>query len=284
MARNPATLRTKWLGKLLRELREENDRTLAEVGDYLNRSFSIVSRMENGALPIPQRDVENLLDLYGVTEPDRRDALLRLHRMAALPAWWDVYAEDVAEPVIELPWFESLATAMRIYCATIIDGLLQTERYARAVVQAADVEQSGDVDRLVEMRLMRQAVLSRADPPQFSAVIDEAVLRRTIGGAAVMAEQLRHLVALSERPRVEIQVLPLAVGAHASPDGGFRFLELPEPLSEVVSVECSAGQLYLEPPRSTRFASRYDHLRAAALGNEETAELVATIAEELETA
>jgi hypothetical protein len=281
MARNPATLRAKWLGKLLRELRDETDRTLAEVADYLNRSPSIVSRMENGALPIPQQDVENLLDLYRVSDPARREALLRLHRMAGLPAWWDVYAEDVAEPVIELAWFESLATAMKIYCATIVDGLLQTAAYARAVAQAADLEGTDDVDRLVEMRLMRQAVLSRANPPQFSAVIDEAVLRRPVGGPTVMAGQLRHLVALAERPHVEIRVLPFRSGAHASPDGGFRFLELPEPLSEVVTVECTAGQLYLEPPRTTSFTIGHDRLRLAALGVDQTAELLTGMADEL---
>lgn len=282
MARKSATLRTKWLGKLLRELREDSDMTLAEVADYLGRSKSILSRMENGDLPIPQQDVEALLDLYRVNEPARREAMLRLHRVAGLPAWWDVYAEDVAEPVIELAWFESLATSIRIFSATLIDGLLQTADYARALAEATDLEGSGQVDRWVEMRLMRQAILSRAEPPHLSAVIDEGVLRRPIGGPQVMAAQLRHLVTLTDRPSIDIRVLPFAVGAHASPDSGFRLLGLPEPLTEVVSVACALGQLYLEPPRTARFQTVYDQLQQAAHGPDETAGFIEAVADEME--
>src|SRR5207247_3595856 len=127
----------------------------------------------NGALPISQRDVEALLDFYRITDPDHREAMLRLHRVAGLPAWWDVYAEDVAEPLVDLTWFESLATGIRAFTPTIIDGLVQTADYARAVIKAADIEQSGQIDRWGGMRIMRQAVLTRADPPTVCAVIPE---------------------------------------------------------------------------------------------------------------
>lgn len=282
MAKNPATVRTKWLGRLLREMRDERDMTLAEVAEYLNRSSSVFSRMENGALQIPRRDVEALLDLYRINDPDQREGLLRLHRVAGLPAWWDVYAEDVAEPVVDLTWFESLATGIRTFSATIIDGLVQTADYARAVIEAADIEGSGQVDRWVEMRVMRQAVLTRAEPLTFSTVLAEEVLARPIGGPSVMAAQLRHLAALNLRANIDVRVLPANTGAHVSPTGGFRLLDLPEPMTEVVSVECPAGQLYLESPRTARFVAVYDQLQETALDAEMTAALMEARADELE--
>lgn len=283
MPRKRGTLRTKWLGRTLKELRDSNELTLSEAAEYLERDPSVLSRMENGALPIQQRDVEALLDLYNVNEAVRREAIIRFAQEAWRTDWWDGYAGQVADTIIDLAWIESLAQDIRTFSTTSIDGLLQTADYARTVVTAvspeAPVEQ---IDRWVRLRLMRQAALERVEPPRVSMVLDEAVLHRQVGGPAVMAEQLRHLLAQAARPHIVMRVLTNEAGAHASPEGMFRLFTLPEPLSEVVCVDSPAGTLYLEPPRTADFVHKYNRLESAALGPEDSQDLIRAAAEELE--
>lgn len=282
MAKANGKLRATWLGKLLREHREATGRKLAEAAEYLGRSASMLSRMENGELPIPEYDVVTLLDLYGLTDRSWRESLLRLHASSGVTAWWDLYSHDVAEPVIDLAWLESIATGIDAYCATLVDGLLQTAGYALAVARSQVDEFRIPDQRWAELVTMRQAVLARAEPPAFRAVIDEAVLLRPVGGAGIMAAQLRHLLHLTERGTVELRVLPLATGAHASPDGAFSILRLPPPLTEVATAACPLGQLYLEPPRTTPLVATYDRLWEAALAPGPSAERLAARADDLD--
>jgi transcriptional regulator with XRE-family HTH domain len=280
--KNTGKLRTSWLGKLLRDLREDNGIKLAEAAEYLGRSQSILSRMETGALPLPERDVEALLDLYDVTDRSWRESLLRLHGQQGVRTWWNFYSEDVAEPVLDLAWLESLASAINVYSSTILDGLLQTADYALAIADASVGEHPVPIDRWVELLAMRQAVLARAEAPAYSAVVDESLLLRPVGSPAVMAGQMRHLLALGQRHHVEIRVLPYAAGAHASPDGGFRVYRLPPPLTEAASAGCALGLLFVEPPRSSRLAAAHERLLKAALEPDESAELIASTADRWE--
>ena len=284
MTMNTGRLRTSWLGKLLRELREDHGMKLGEAGEYLNRSVSVMSRMETGNMPIPAADVDALLDLYQVTDRSTRDSILRLHGTQGVTTWWDLYAEDVDEPLIDLAWLESMALCISVYSPAVVDALLQTSAYASAVATALVGKAPGHAERWVEMLAHRQTVLARPEPPTISTVIDEAVLRRPVGGRTVMGAQLRHLLALGERASIEVRVLPFAAGAHASLDGGFRVVQLPAPLTEVVSIGTGLGQLYAEPPRTQRLADTYDRLRQTALDTAASAELMAAIIDELERA
>jgi transcriptional regulator with XRE-family HTH domain len=280
---NRANLRTTWLGKLLREQREERAMSLDEVGAYIGRSGSILSKMENGKLPFRDDDVTALLALYGLQDPVWQESVLRLHQQRAVRAWWDVYSEAVAEPVIDVVWLESLATAIGTFSATVFDGLLQTAEYAAAVdTAAAGGGTEPDVDRWVELVTMRQAVLAKRNAPTFSAVIDEALLYRPVGGPVVLADQLRHVLTLGRRPHVDIRVLPFAASAHASLMGSFRTYQLPEPLSEAASAICPLGELFVEPPRSASSVTAYGLLQEASLSPSESAELITETVRRLE--
>lgn len=280
--RKPATLRTKWLGGHLKRLRDENGMTLAEVAEYLRRDMSQVSRFENGVVPVPQQDLESLLDLYGIAEEGFRTALLKLRAESSSPAWWDAFGAYAEADLIDMAWAESLAEGIRTFSAVTIDGLLQTPEYARAVMRAVDPDGPDEqIRRWVDLRIMRQAVLSRA---QLSAIILEGVVRQQVGGKAIMAAQIRHLVAQASRPNVEIRLLPFAGGAHAGPEGAFRIYDMPDPLSEVVCVDGPAGVLYLEPPRSERLVGRYARLLDSALEPADSVERIAAIADELDEA
>jgi transcriptional regulator with XRE-family HTH domain len=282
MAEIKGQLRRSWLGRMLRDAREQHGMTLAEPARHLSRSQSMVSRMENAQIPIQRPDLDALLDLYGVHDPGLRRGFVDLHAQSGLPAWWDLYAEIVPDPVLDQVWLESMARRVDTYCATVVDGLLQTAGYAVAVAEAA--VDRGDVDRWVEMLTLRQAVLSRTQAPPLTAILDEAVLRRPVGGPEVMVDQLRHLVRSGERPGIEVRVLPAAAGAHASLDGGFTLLQLPAPLEEVATSTSAVGLVHVRPPRTAHLTAAYDRLRRASLEPGASAELITEIADQLDKA
>jgi len=262
--------------------REAAGVSMVDAAELLKRDASGISRSETGTFPLPHTDVEALLGLYRVTG-DERAALTKLSEEVWRTDWWDGYAGDVERSFVDYVWLESRATGIRSFCITAFDGLLQTPAYARAIVRAAHpAESEQKIERWVELRLQRQAVLERAQPPRISTVVDEAALHRPVGGAAVLAAQLRRLVDQAARPHIEVRILPAAGGAHASPDGAFRIFELTDPYPEVACVESPAGQLYLEPPKSARFLTTYDWLEDAALTPGESAQRMASIAYELE--
>lgn len=282
-SQNRVTLRAQWLGRQLRELREASGLKLSEAGECLKRDASTVSRFETGVYPIHQPDVRALLDLFGVRDERRRGALLRLSEEAWRTGWWDGYAQDVEGSFIDYVWLESRATRIRTFDVASFYGLLQTPDYARAVIRGVERAASDtQTDRWVELRLMRQAILERMTPPQVSMIMDEALLWRASGGASVLRAQLQHLAALAHRSNIEIRVLPFKAGSHASPDGAFRVLSLPEPFVEVACVESPAGALYVEEPDAARFTAVYDQLEDASLNKRESINLINATAEKLE--
>jgi transcriptional regulator with XRE-family HTH domain len=282
MAEIKGQLRRSWLGRMLRDRREAHGMTLAEPARHLNRSQSMVSRMENAQIPIQRPDLDALLHLYEVDDPGLRQGFIDLHAQSGLPAWWDLYAEIVPDPVLDQVWLESMARRIETYCATVVDGLLQTAGYAVAVAEAG--VGTGDVDRWVEMLTLRQAVLSRTHAPPLTVIVDEGVLRRPVGGAEVMADQLRHLVRSGERPGIEVRVLATGVGAHAALDGGFTLLQLPPPLEAVAASASAIGLVHVGPPHDTRLGAAYDRLRRAALEPGASADLITEIADQLDKA
>lgn len=277
------TLRAQWLGQELRRLREAQGLKLKDVGEYLQRTSATVSRFESGIYPVRRPAVEALLDLFKVRDAERRRVLLNLADEVWRTDWWDGYSSDVAGSLIDLVWVESRATRIRSFDVMGVNGLLQTPAYARAVIRGEDPDITNDqVQRMAELRLMRRAILDRENAPGFTAVIDEAALRRVVGDISTHTDQLRHLVELVQRGSVDIRVLPFFSGAHPAQAGPYAIFSMSDPYPEVVYVESAAGCLYLEPPKTDVYEQRYDRLLKTALDAENSVALIKTIAEDLE--
>jgi transcriptional regulator with XRE-family HTH domain len=227
------------LGAQLRRLREGKSISREDAGYEIRASGSKISRMELGRVSFKERDVADLLSMYGVADTAEREALLGLARQANNPGWWHHYGDILP------PWFQSYlgleaaASLIRTYEIQFVPGLLQTPEYARAVILLGHAGATADeIDRRVELRRQRQQVLDRIEPPQLWAVIDEAVLRRPIGGPDVMRAQIEALIEAAKKPNVRLQIIPFHAGGHAAAGGPFAILRFPEPeLPDVVYVE-----------------------------------------------
>jgi hypothetical protein len=237
------------LGGHLRRLREEAFITTEQAAAAIRGSHSKISRMEHGRVGFKDRDIADLLTLYGVTGGEERAALLSLAREANTPGWWQGYS-DILPHWVE-PYFglEAAASFIRNYELQFVPGLLQTEGYARALIRLGNAATEDDVMRRAEARLSRQEILSREAPPRLWAVMDEGALRRSIGGKAVMREQIRHLIDMCDHPAVTLQILPFQIGAHPAMGGPFTILRFSEPdLRDVVYIEQLTSALYLDKP------------------------------------
>lgn len=283
-ARAVPTLRAQWLGQQLRDLRVERGLTLQHAADYLQRNLSALSRFERAEWPVRRGDVLALMDLYGVTDERRRAQLTQLSEDVWRTDQWDTDYGDVVDPTfIDFPWLESRAGRICSFSTMVIPGLLQTGEYAEAVIRNAegpDVPEAM-VARWVDLRMRRQQVLTGKPPTRLAVILDEALLHRPVGGAALMRAQFDHLLEAGRRAHIEIRVLPFSVGAHAGHDGAFFVFVLPKPYPEVAYVESLAGRLYIESPRTDRFVRAYDRLHKAALDPVESAKLITAAGEEL---
>ncbi len=280
-ARGP-TLRAQWLGQQLRERREAGGLTLKDAAEYLQRDSSTVSRFESGVYPIRRGDLLALLDFYRIHEPREREQLFRLSEEVWRTGWWDGYAKDVDRQFVEVPWLEARAERISSYNAMVVPGIMQTRAYAETVIRAAEGSTASDeqVARWVELRMTRQQVLDGDTPAKMTAILEEWVLRRPVGEATVMREQLQRLAAIGSWPSIEVRVLPMTVGPHAGHGGSFIIFEMPEPYPDVAYVETLAGSLYVEAPGTRAFAEAYDQLRAVSLEPQESAGMISAIAEE----
>jgi transcriptional regulator with XRE-family HTH domain len=235
------------LGGYLRRLREEAGITEERAALVIRGSHSKISRMERGRVALKERDISDLLALYGVDPGDEREALLRLARESGTPGWWQRYA-DILPHWVE-PYFglEAAASFIREYELQFVPGLLQLEPYAQAVIRLGNHPAEDEVIRRTEARMARQEVLSRAQPPTLWAVMDESALCRVIGGPEVMRAQIRHLIEMCEHPAVTLQILPFSAGAHRAMGGPFTLLRYTEPdLRDVVFIEQLTSALYLD--------------------------------------
>ena len=244
-AAGPTVLRMV-VGAHLRRLREAAGISTEDAGYEIRASHSKISRMELGRVGFKERDVADLLTVYGVTDPARREALLELAEDANIPGWWQEYADVVPawfEPYLGL---EQGAVVSRVYEVQDVPELLQTTDYARALLAARHPEApQEEIERRVALRMRRHRVFDRPDPLKLWAVLDEAALRRVVGGAGTMRAQIRHLVEMARRPNVTVQVLPFAAGGHAAVSGPMTLLRFAEPeLPDVVYVEQLTGALY----------------------------------------
>ncbi|MBX7553803.1 helix-turn-helix transcriptional regulator [Streptomyces sp. NPDC004232] len=238
------------LGSQLRRLREARGITREAAGYSIRASESKISRMELGRVSFKVRDVEDLLTLYGITDEVERQSLLSLAREANVAGWWHSYTDVLPSWFPTYVGLEGAASLLRVYEVQFVHGLLQTERYARAVVRRGMTGASpDDVERRVALRLERQKHLlaDGAGAPEFHIVLDEAALRRPYGDREVMRGQLQHLIDVSERPNVRLQVMPFRFGGHSGESGAFTILSFPDAdLSDVVYVEQLTSALYLD--------------------------------------
>jgi transcriptional regulator with XRE-family HTH domain len=238
------------LGAQLRRLREASDVTTGEAAEAIRATHSKISRLERGRSAARQRDVADLLTLYGVTDEAERERLLMLTRQAAVPGWWQQY-NDVLPRWFELyVGLERAASIIRTYEVQFIHGLMQTEDYARAVILIANSHApAAEIDRRVSIRMKRQQLLTQPDAPEVWAVLDEAALRRAPGGRMVMRAQLEHLLQITDLPNVTLQIVPFDVGPHAAAGGPFTILRFSEPdLPDLVYLEQLHSALYLDQP------------------------------------
>ncbi|RMI32177.1 helix-turn-helix domain-containing protein [Nocardia stercoris] len=242
--RGPTALRI-MVGGQLRKLREERGITREAAGEHIRGSHAKISRLELGRTGFKERDVRDLLTLYGVVDPAEREAFLELVVQANQPGWWHRYNDLLPQWFENYLGLEHVAKSIRTYEGQLVPGLLQTEAYARAVVMQGN--ESVEATRRVELRRKRQEVLTRRNGASLWAVIDEAVLHRPIGGNAVLRAQLEHMIEMSQRANITIQVLPYSAGVHASVGNSFTMLRFSEAeLPDIVYLEQLTSSLYLD--------------------------------------
>ncbi|MFI7575805.1 helix-turn-helix domain-containing protein [Micromonospora sp. NPDC049497] len=246
-ATGPTVLRI-LLGAQLRRLRESSGVTREGAGWEIRASESKISRMELGRVGFKERDVADLLTLYGVTVPEERDALLKLARDANSPGWWHRYTDVLPTWFQAYLGLEAAASLIRTYEVQFVPGLLQTRDYARAVVLLGHGRAApGEIERRVELRMQRQHLLRRESPPQLWVVLDEAALRRPIGGPEVMRGQVEALIEATKSSHIRLQVIPFAAGGHAAAGGAFTILRFGDAeLPDIVYIEQLTSALYLD--------------------------------------
>ena len=269
------------LGARLRRLRQAAGITRDNAGDAIRSSGSKISRLELGRTGFKQRDVSDLLTLYGVADEAERTVLLSLARQANSAGWWHSYSDVLPawfEPYLGL---EQAASVIRSYDVQFIPGLLQTPDYARAVARLAGRVSEADAGQLVALRMRRQQVLHRDDPPHLWAVIDETALRRPIGGRAVMLAQVDHLIRMSRRGHITIQVMPFSAGGHAAVGAQMIMLRFPEGLlPDLVYQEQLDSAVYLNKPADTlRYWNILNTVVTEALPPEQSAGMLRRLAD-----
>jgi len=242
------TVRRMLVGAKLRRLRTDLGLSREEAAEAIRASEWKIHRLENGQVGFKERDLVDLLARYQVRDPAEVDELLAMAREANAPGWWQHYGDVLPQWFRAYVDLESAASLIRTYEGQFIPGLLQTDDYMRAVVRGAHLEESvEEVGRRVRLRMARQMLLTREQPPRLWAVVDEAALRRPVGGREVLRGQLERLIEAAKLPNVTLQVLPFGVGAHSAMLGAFSILRFADrELPDVVYLEHLTSALYLD--------------------------------------
>jgi transcriptional regulator with XRE-family HTH domain len=277
------TVRRRRLALELRRLREAAKLTCEEVADHLECSASKISRVETGRVSVSPRDVRDMLELYGVPVA-QRESLVQLARDSRQKGWWHAFSDSMQPQFATYVGLESAASEIRIYEVSLIPELLQTEDYARAVIRSGMMSSpSDDIDRQVALRMARQPAITRDDPPKVWAVLDEAALRRQVGGPGLMRLQLEHLLAQASLPNVAVQVIPFGGGAHPAMGRPFIILVFPERVdTDVVYLEDLTSALYVEDVAEVdRYNVFFNHLRATALSFDDSSALITSVLKEM---
>jgi transcriptional regulator with XRE-family HTH domain len=272
------------LGAQLRRLREKANISREDAGYHIRASGSKISRMELGRVSFKERDVVDLLEYYGVTDLQERNSLIQLTSEANATPWWQKYQDAVPDWFGVYVGLEEAAQLIRMYEVQFVPGLLQTEEYARAVVmQGAPGLESSEIERRVAVRMGRQKLLDRSSPPRLWVIVDEAALRRPMGGRDVLAAQIERLMDLINEPNITLQVMPFRYGGHAAEGGAFTIMRFPEAdLPDMVYMEYLTGALYLDKPDEVeRYAAVMERLSVAGTSPERTREILAAVLKEI---
>jgi transcriptional regulator with XRE-family HTH domain len=262
-----STARQRRLGAELRRLREQAEVTSEQAASRLDCHVSKISRIELGQSPIRRLDLEAMLDLYGMRDERRREALFKLARSAKTKGWWQSYTDVLPPAYADFIGLEADAVRMDSFETMLVPGLLQTPDYARSVISDAwETEGPEHIERLVQVRTLRQELLTREDPIELKAVLCESALQQQIGGRETMRAQVKRLIEAGRRPNITLQVLPNAAGAHPGLNGPFAILGFAERGDlDVVLAENLTSSLYFEDLRELkRYRWAFNRLMAIA--------------------
>ncbi|WP_283137202.1 helix-turn-helix domain-containing protein [Rhizohabitans arisaemae] len=271
------------LGAQLRRLRRTRGITREEAGHAIRGSHAKISRLELGRVGFKERDVADLLTLYGVVDNQEREALLTLARQASTPGWWHKYSDVLPSWFGVYVGLEEAASLIRTFEIQFIPGLLQTEDYARAVIMLGHRHAPREeIERRIRLRMQRQSRLYRDNPPRLWAIADEATLRRPVGGSAVMRAQIEHLLKVTGLPNITLQVLPLDRSGQTAANGPFSILRFRErELPDLIYLEQLTSALYLDKQEDTQsYLSVMDQLSLGAYSASETTEFLQSLLEE----
>ncbi|OOC54281.1 MULTISPECIES: helix-turn-helix domain-containing protein [Nocardiopsis] len=281
--RSPS-LRLRRLAAELRRARERANLTGSQAAKALKWSAGKLSKIEHTETKrISSSDLDKMMDLYEIEDPEMRDAMQALAKDAKIRGWWAKYREIFGDQA--LPDFEAEAFVIRTFSTQTVPGLLQTPGYAEAIFQGGRYVSPQEVQRRVDFRMARREVLTRFRPVQLRAVIDEAALRRQIGGQKVMATQMDHLLYMAQLPNLDIQVLPFTAGAHAALAAPFTILEFSEPLdTPIVYVGTVTDSLFIEEAdQVTQYSATFGDVQASALSTAKSASFIKDVAAALES-
>jgi transcriptional regulator with XRE-family HTH domain len=281
--RSSPTVRRRRLAAELRKLRKESGKTREQVAGFVGCSPVTITRIESAQSAPRLADTARMLEFYGVTG-ERRDVLMTLCGEARRRGWWHQYSGAIPAWFEVYVGIEGEVSEIRSYQPEAVDGRVQTEGYVRALMLAdVDVPSDEELERRMAVRMKRQEQLNGEDAPKMWIVLNEAALRRQVGGRATMHAQLEHLMEVSRANKLVLQVLTYAAGAHPAMDGAFEILRFPESADpDVVYVQYRRGSIYLEDSSDVEaYAELFDHLRARALGPEESRALIARMADEI---
>jgi transcriptional regulator with XRE-family HTH domain len=282
--RGGPTVQRMLVGARLRRLRTDIGLTREQAAETIRASAWKIHRLENGQVGFKERDLLDLLQRYQVTDPAEVAELLALAREANTPGWWQHYGDVLPAWFRTYVDLESAATLIRTYEGQFVPGLLQTDDYMRAVIGGAHLEDSGEeVGRRVRLRMARQTLLTREHPPRLWAVIDEAALRRPVGGREVMRGQLERLIDATKLANVTLQVLAFDAGAHPAMGASFSVLRFPDhELPDVVYLEHLTSAIYLNKPDEVdQYLHVMETISVRAAAPDQTVELLDKILGEL---
>lgn len=277
-----ATTRRRQLGVTMRKLRARKGMTLEEAGRLVGVSKATVSRYETQEGPVKWPIVDALCCEYDASEAERK-AVVALAKDAKQQGWWSSFADSIPETMNLLLTLEDEAVREDHFNCLYVPGLLQTRSYTEAVQHASEMRLlPEEIERLVDIRMKRQEILTRAKPLHLWAILDESVIRRVVGSRDVMREQLTHLLQANESPDITLQVLPFSKGAHSAAMGSFVILGGAEPSLDVVYVDIHLGSLFMEKDEELdRYRLAFDYLRAQALDMAASSAMIERVREEM---